>query len=403
MKTSKAVMHLAMAIALSCVTACTESPSLQPDLNPTPNLFAELLGKSADEIDQRVDSAFQQLFHGDPKGERVYFPVDEDMAYIWDVASDDVRSEGMSYGMMIAVQLDEKEVFDRLWKWTFTHMRIHEGDFEGYYNWQNATTGEKLLPGSASDGEEWFAMALFFASNRWGDGEGIFDYRHYANDILHHMLHKEAEDPKIVSIFDYEHKIVRFVPWTDWDGVSDPSYHVPAFYELWARWAEADNEYWSQVAEVSRDHFKEVSHPKTGLMPDYSYYKPTDRDIGDHKDFRFDAWRVISNVALDHVWWTKDAEWQVLQSNRILSFLSQYRPDIPSNFSVDGKPLVDFSSPGLTAMAATGGLAADPSIAKPFVEDLWNQSTPTGPYRYYDGLIQMLALLQCSGKFEVIQ
>ena len=39
------------------------------------------------------------------------------MGYIEDIANNDVRTEGMSYGMMIAVQMNRKEVFDSLWKW----------------------------------------------------------------------------------------------------------------------------------------------------------------------------------------------------------------------------------------------------------------------------------------------
>jgi len=38
------------------------------------------------------------------------------------VKHNDVRSEGMSYGMIIAVLLDKQEEFDRLWKWAVQHM-----------------------------------------------------------------------------------------------------------------------------------------------------------------------------------------------------------------------------------------------------------------------------------------
>ncbi|EDY83157.1 Glycosyl hydrolases family 8 [Verrucomicrobiia bacterium DG1235] len=384
------------------LTSCAPEPQIKPQTDQR-NLFAEYLGKSQQETDAKVEDAFQQLFYGDDESERIYYPVGDDMAYIWDVGSDDVRSEGMSYGMMIAVQLDKKDEFDRLWKWSHTYMRLHEGPFEGYFNWQNATSGEKISPGSASDGEEWFAMALFFASNLWGDGEGIFNYRAEANNILREMLHKQPSDPKMVSIFDYERHMVRFVPWTDWDGVTDASYHLPAFYELWAKWADSDNDYWAKTADVSREFFKTAAHPETGLMPDYSYYKETERQIGSHADFRFDAWRVMPNVALDHDWWGKDAQWQTMQSDRILKFLGSHLPDIPNQFAVDGTPLDTQSSPGLYAMAATAGLAANRDVAEPFVQRLWDQPVPTGHWRYYDGVIHMLGLLQTSGHFKIIE
>lgn len=48
---------------------------------------------------------------------------------------------------------------------------------------------------TAPDGEEFFAMALFFASKRWGDGEGIFNYSKEARAILRECLH-QGEDGK---------------------------------------------------------------------------------------------------------------------------------------------------------------------------------------------------------------
>ncbi len=46
--------------------------------------------------------------------------------YILDVGDNDVRTEGMSYGMMVAVQRDNRTAFDALWKWATTHMRHND-------------------------------------------------------------------------------------------------------------------------------------------------------------------------------------------------------------------------------------------------------------------------------------
>ena len=96
-----------------------------------PNLFKDYLGKSDEEIQAKIDSAFDQLFYGDAAAERVYYPVGSDMAYISDIANRDVRREGMSYGMLIAVQLNKKEEFDRLWKWAKTYMYQTNGGYKG--------------------------------------------------------------------------------------------------------------------------------------------------------------------------------------------------------------------------------------------------------------------------------
>jgi hypothetical protein len=74
------------------------------------NLFQDYLGQSDTEVHAKLDAAWQQLFYGDDDLQHIYYPVGEDLAYIEDIGNGDVRTEGMSYGMMIAVQL-AKSVF----------------------------------------------------------------------------------------------------------------------------------------------------------------------------------------------------------------------------------------------------------------------------------------------------
>ncbi|MBN2357013.1 glycoside hydrolase, partial [candidate division KSB1 bacterium] len=220
-----------------------------------PNLFAELLGKEKQQINAKIDGAFQQLFYGDDSMQRVYYPVAPDMAYIEDILHKDVRTEGMSYGMMIAVQLDKKTEFDRLWKWTKTFMQHQDGAHKGYFAWHCSTDGKKIDLNSASDGEEWFAMALFLASARWGNGEGIYNYRSEAQAILDAMLNKidNSDDPDdVTNLFNKKEKQVVFVPAGHVDDFTDPSYHLPYFYELWARWADNNNLFWCEAATASR-------------------------------------------------------------------------------------------------------------------------------------------------------
>ncbi len=331
-------------------------------------MFEEYLGKSEVDIKAKIDASWEQLFYGDDALERVYYPVGADMAYIADIDNGDVRSEGMSYGMMIAVQLDKKEEFDRLWKWAKTYMYQSDGPFQGYFAWHCTRDGEQLDANPASDGEEWFATALFFASARWGDGEGIYNYRAQAQGILDVMLHKET-DNVATNMFNIDHKQIVFVPMVGRaSSFTDPSYHLPAYYELWARWSERDNEFWADAAQVSREYFQNAAHPQTGLMPDYANFDGTPYGTDDHKDFRFDAWRTLSNVAVDYAWFAADP-WQVEQSNRVLDFFASRGIDsYPNQFTLDGTPLSSDHSTGLVAMAAVAALAADPETGKPFVQ-----------------------------------
>ena len=125
---------------------------------------------------------------------------------------------------------------------------------------------------------------------------------------------------------------LRFVPMRKWAVVTDPSYHLPAFYELWAIWDSKQSELWQRAAVTSREFFKKAAHPETGLMPDYSTFDGKPFVHKGHEDFRFDAYRVLSNVALDWACWEADP-WAVEQSNRILGFFTPYGDKLPNQFT----------------------------------------------------------------------
>ncbi|ESQ80715.1 hypothetical protein ABENE_22235 [Asticcacaulis benevestitus DSM 16100 = ATCC BAA-896] len=119
------------------------------------NLFVEWLGHSEAETAQRIEDTFQQHFHGDGQEERIYFETsanaDGTLAYITDWANNDARSEGMSYGMMIAVQLDKKREFDALWNWSKTYMLTTDPQNPslGYFAWSMGTDGSARAVGAA--------------------------------------------------------------------------------------------------------------------------------------------------------------------------------------------------------------------------------------------------------------
>ena len=369
-----------------------------------PNLFKDYLGKSDEEIQAKIDSAWNQLFYGDDATERVYYPVGSDMAYISDIANEDVRSEGMSYGMMIAVQLNKKEEFDRLWKWTKTFMYQTEGGYKGYFAWHCKTDGTQLDPNPASDGEVWFITALFFGDGRWGSGQGIYNYRVEAQAILDTALNAENRGDLATDLFDPDAKQVVFVPQLGRNSqFTDPSYHMPHYYELWARWADKNNDFWREAAQISREYLPKAVHPQTGLSPNYSEFDGSPVSDPYNGNFRYDAFRVGANIGVDYVWFAP-GQWHVEQSNRLLSFFaSQGMDDYKAEYLLTGEPQVGHRSSGLMAANAVAALAADREIGEPFVQALWNLDVPTGQFRYYDGLLMMLGLLQVSGNFRIYE
>jgi oligosaccharide reducing-end xylanase len=244
------------------------------------NLFAEA-GQAQKEIRQKIDSAFQQLFHGDPATQAIYYEAGSNsngpLAFVTDIKHRDVRSEGLSYGMIIAVQLDKKPEFDAIWNWSKTYLYVTETNHPsyGFFAWQARTNGVRMSQFVAPDGEDYFVMALYFAAHRWGCGNGIYDYKEQADELLSRMVHRPSITGALPgrggtravtggALFDAEHKMVLFSPSSERNRFSDPSYHLPAFYELWSRWGpKEDAEFWKEAARVSRDYFVKVTHPVT--------------------------------------------------------------------------------------------------------------------------------------------
>jgi oligosaccharide reducing-end xylanase len=371
------------------------------------NLFKELLNKSESEIKGKVNAAFQQLFYGSNDNQRIYYPVGNDMAYVEDINNNDVRTEGMSYGMMISVQLDKKQEFDKIWKWAVNYMHHNRGQRKDYFAWHCKTNGEIIDSCTASDGEEWFVTSLLFADERWGSGNGIFNYKEQAQKILDAMLSKTefSDDRNVVTnIFNKTKKQVVFVPSGEADDFTDPSYHLPHFYEVWAMLADKENKFWKDVADTSRIFLARAVNPITGLAPDYAHFDGTPYNFwGDGNDnFRFDAWRVAMNVAVDYSWFAKD-DWEVFQSNRLLNFFySKGIKTYGSLFTLDGnKYSVAEQSTGLVTANAVAALVSTNENRKEFVEQLWEAKIPTGHYRYYDGVLYMLGLLQVTGNFRI--
>lgn len=367
------------------------------------NVFAEL-GYTFAEIDNRLKKDVQQLFYGE-EHVRIYYPCGNDMGYIMDTGNNDVRTEGMSYGMMICVQMDRKEEFDRLWKWAKTYMYMTEGTHRGYFAWSCALDGKKNSRGPAPDGEEYFALALFFAAHRWGEGEGIFAYEKQAKQLLSDCVHKGEAGDGAYAMWDRENKLIKFVPEAEF---TDPSYHLPHFYELFALWAEEeDRRFWKEAAKASRAFLKKACHPLTGMSPEYSAYDGSvltgdDRYIGRERYYS-DAYRTIANIGLDSAWFGKDA-WACETANKLQKFfMDTQQGKTDGVFLTDGTVLDEKARHPVAVIAtnAQASLAADGKYANACAQLLWDTPCRTGTQRYYDNCLYLFAMLALSGTYRI--
>lgn len=362
------------------------------------NLFKEF-GYSDDEISKRLEEIWEQLFNPEHEETRIYFPVGDDMGYILDTGNLDVRTEGMSYGMMMAVQMDRKDIFDRLWKWTKTYMYMDSGIHAGYFAWSCSPDGTKNFHGPAPDGEEYFAMALFFASHRWGDGPYPFNYSEQAREILHTCLHK-GEDGEGYPMWNRENKLIKFIPEVEF---TDPSYHLPHFYELFALWAnEEDRPFWKEAAKASREYLNIACHPETGLAPEYAFYDGTPNNERGFGHFFSDSYRVVANIALDYEWF-RDENTPIDVAEKVQNFFADKDPEDYRRYTIDGKPFEEkaLHPVGLLATIAQGSLATDGEYSRYFVEKFWNTPVRTGNRRYYDNCLYFFSFLALSGNYKI--
>ena len=373
------------------------------------NVFKEI-GKSDEEINEKINDCINTFFYDET--ERIYHPAGDDMGYLVDTGNNDARTEGMSYGMMMCVQLDKKEEFDRIWKWAKTYMYMDYGKNEGYFAWSCALDGKKNAEGPAPDGEEFFAMALFFASHRWGDGEGIFEYSREAKDILRACLHKGENKREGHAMWNKDNHQILFTPGSPF---TDPSYHLPHFYELFAKWAyEEDGEFWLKAADASRDYLKSACHEKTGLCAEYANFdgSPMSKKLpwGYFGDFFSDAYRTAANIGLDAEWFGKD-KGQFDAILRMMKFFGTDLETVRCTYKVDGTPVERpvLHPVGLLATIAQSALTipysadadSDFAIAKQWVEWFWNEPLRKGERRYYDNCLYIFALLALSGNYRI--
>jgi oligosaccharide reducing-end xylanase len=423
---------LMSAIVIASLGACTVNSTANV-LEPMPpsqgafstgvyrNLFQESNKELSEaQIENKLTETWNQFFESSDENKRLYYPAGSNtngsLAYILDINDNDVRTEGMSYGMMIAVQMDKQSHFNAIWNWAKTNMQYGTGASKDYFSWHCRPDGSKLDSNSAPDGEEYFAAALFFAAGRWGNGAGIYNYQAEANTILNVMLHKEDMNGGIVgsisNMFGKANQVV-FVPSTNanLNGFTDPSYHVAAFYDLFSQWAsgytdqKADRARWTTIANTSRNElFAKAVHPITGLSPSYSNFDGTPRQLNPNDgndNYSYDAWRVAMNWGVDYAWFAK-TENEKAWADRIQAFMDGEGVNTFHNvYTLAGVAQDNYRDSGHVGMVATASLAATNARAYKFTQALWEAPIPTGRYRYYSGLLYFFGLLNNAGHYKI--
>jgi endoglucanase len=268
-------------------------------------------------------------------------------------------SEGIAYGMLASVYMNDQTTFDLLWKYAAQWL-----DGNGLMHWYiNAEGTMPLGTGAASDGDEDMAFAFLIADKKWGGG-GTLDasYATLAGRLIQ-------------AIWDHEIDHGRNDVLTPGDGFADGSvinisYFAPAFYRAFGR-ATGKTAEWNRVVDSSyAATFAALNatngNQNNGLVPAWSTPAgvPTVPPNTSHPlHHQLDSCRTPFRLAQDYCW---NGEMRALQYlEKINSFHNMVGAlNIVDGYDLNGTPHPQFASVGMQSAAFVGPAAAG-AMAQP--------------------------------------
>lgn len=185
-------------------------------------------------------------------------------------------SEGIAYGMLLAVLMDDQPLFDDLWQYSQLWIDDH-----GLMMWYVDPTGTEACPGldpalncgAATDSDEDMAWALLLAEQRWG-GQGSL------GDTYGALARRQIDT---IFAWEVDHGWSVLKPGDGWGGYTqtNPSYFAPAYYRVFGE--VTDNvEGWNAVIDTSYQIIEnslntDNGNVDNGLVPAWCDYEGTPR------------------------------------------------------------------------------------------------------------------------------
>ena len=189
-------------------------------------------------------------------------------------------SEGIGYGMLAAVNMNDQDAFDKLWAYYLAHTNAN-----GVMDWNTEPCGDAWEFNGASDAELDAAMALIQADARWGG---------YAADATN----------LITIIRDFETEVCsgRIVlkagdAWGSCDRIN-PSYFAPAYYRAFAQFVPDQAQHWNDMVVDTYELYDIMQTRMGGLFPDWVNSDGSDNG----GQYWWEACRVPWRVATDYAW-----------------------------------------------------------------------------------------------------
>lgn len=311
-------------------------------------------------------------------------------------------SEGIAYGMLLSVYLDDQPTFDALWQYSQLHLNAR-----GLMDWYIGPDGAVLGSGGATDSDEDIAFALVMADRQWGGSKSL--------PTPYLDLAKRQID--LVWQYEVEHGAREILkPGDQWGGseTTNPSYFAPAFYRTFA--AVSGNTGWTKIVDSSYEILEASLDPTrgnetNGLVP--AWCKADGTPTHNPQHFQFDSCRTPFRIAQDYCWHGDPRARAYLE--KITSFYEGVGlANLIDGYNLDGTPHPEFSVAGSRAAAFVGPAGVGALFAdahRPFFEGAYRDLvTPNALIIgdaahdnlgsiYYNTSWRVLSLLMLSGNY----
>lgn len=295
-------------------------------------------------------------------------------------------SEGIGYGMLLAVNFNDRPLFDDLWQYYKKFMNKR-----GLMEWHIGSNCEVMEWGAATDADEDVAFSLLLADRQWCS-DGAINYRKEAVLLINRIWEHEVEKGTFV-----------LKPGDgDWGGshVLNPSYFAPAYYRAFE--SATGNAGWRKVIDKCYEILRKCAHPETGLVPDWCRADGSPAQ-GREENFYFywDAARTPWRIALDYLWYGNEEARKFCE--KITRFASSIgAADIGNGYYLDGKPMRTEPTSVFIGPLGVAAMAAGPNY-QAFCDAAYRINVATAlPFEnnYYNWSIRTLTLLTQTGNFH---
>ena len=264
-------------------------------------------------------------------------------------------SEGIAYGMLLAVYAGDQPAFDKFWQYSQLWL-----DGNGLMNWYiNAEGTDTLGTGAASDADEDMAFALVMADARWGgSGSLTKSYSALAKQLI-----------GLIWQFEVDHSRADVLMPGDSFGdgsIINISYFAPAYYRVFGRFT-GDTARWEAVANTSYTVIEHTlnaqnGNASNGLVPAWSTPEgvPTAPEGQTQIFHQLDSCRTPFRIAQDYCWFAEPRALTYLQ--KINGFYSTVgAAAMVDGYELDGTPhaqSVMSGGPRAASFVGAAGVAA---------------------------------------------